>query len=331
MGEKDAITKNYMQDKTVFADAFNFLLYNGEQVIKPDQLKEADTDELTLPYGDDGKTVTIERFRDVIKSAAVMKDENRAYVILGIENQTELHYAMPVRNMLYDSIQYDKQVKKKASEHDENNEKPKSSGEFLSGFYKTDKILPVITLTVYFGSDEWDAPRDLHSMLDADEETLKFVDNYHLHLIAPAEINEEDFSKFHSELKQVMKYIKHSANKKEFEKEVEENKDFENISKSTADLITAMTGYDIEIKENEGGKVNMCEAIRGIKEDAWTKGKKEGKAEGIVEGRDEGEMGAFLKMIGKGILTEEAAAEITGMKLEEFLEKAEKYKKENIK
>lgn len=319
MGEKDAITKNYMQDKTVFADAFNFLLYNGEQVIKPDQLKEADTDELTLPYGDDGKTVTIERFRDVIKSAAVMKDENRAYVILGIENQTELHYAMPVRNMLYDSIQYTKQVKKKASEHDENNEKPKSSGEFLSGFYKTDKILPVITLTVYFGSDEWDAPRDLHSMLDADEETLKFVDNYHLHLIAPAEINEEDFSKFHSELKQVMKYIKYSADKKEFKKSVEDDKDFEEISKETADLITAMTGYDIEIKENEGGKVNMCEAIRGIREEAWTEGKVEGKFELLVE------------LIGEGTMTEEKAAKKAGMKLEEFKVKVANYKKANIK
>ena len=86
-----------------------------------------------------------------------------------------------------------------------------------------------------------------------------------------------------------------------------------NISKTTADLIAAMTGYDIDIKENEGGKVNMCEAIRGIKEDA----------------RTEGEIGAFLKMIEKGALTKEKAAEIAGMKLEEFLEKAEKYKENN--
>ncbi len=319
MGEKDAIAKSYMQDKTVFADAFNFLLYNGEQVIKPDQLNEADTDELSLPYGDDGKTVSIQRFRDVIKSATVMDDGNAAYMILGIEDQTEMHFAMPVRNMLYDGIQYTKQVSKKAAEHKANNEKPESNGEFLSGFYKNDKLLPVITLTMYFGSDEWTAPRDLHSMLDADAKTLKFVDNYHLHLIAPAEIKENDFSKFHSELKHVMKYIKYSADKEKFKKAVGENKDFENISKATADIITAMTGYDIDITENEGGKVNMCEAIRGLKEDAWSEGRTEGIEQGHIE--------MLVKLIGKGTLTEKEAAENAGMPLEVFKEKAAKYTK----
>lgn len=36
MGVKDTITKEYMQNAGVFADAFNFLMYNGEQVIKPE-------------------------------------------------------------------------------------------------------------------------------------------------------------------------------------------------------------------------------------------------------------------------------------------------------
>ena len=30
MGMADAVTKQYMKENTVFADAFNFLLYNGE-------------------------------------------------------------------------------------------------------------------------------------------------------------------------------------------------------------------------------------------------------------------------------------------------------------
>ena len=43
MADKDTITKNYMQDSKTFADAFNFLLYGGRQVIKPEQLKPLDT------------------------------------------------------------------------------------------------------------------------------------------------------------------------------------------------------------------------------------------------------------------------------------------------
>ena len=41
----------------------------------------------------------------------LVKDDHAAYILLGIENQQKVHYAMPVRNMLYDALQYDKQVK----------------------------------------------------------------------------------------------------------------------------------------------------------------------------------------------------------------------------
>ena len=37
MGDKDTVTKEYMQDSAVFADVFNFLLYDGEQIIKPER------------------------------------------------------------------------------------------------------------------------------------------------------------------------------------------------------------------------------------------------------------------------------------------------------
>lgn len=39
-----------------------------------------------------------------------------------------------------------------------------ASAEFLSEFHKDDKLTPVITITVYWGSGKWDAPRSLHEM-----------------------------------------------------------------------------------------------------------------------------------------------------------------------
>ena len=77
-----------------------------------------------------------------------MEDENAAYLILGIENQSDIHYAMPVRNMLYDAIQYVNQVDEIAKEHRRSKKMPETKAEYLSGFYKTDRILPIITLTV---------------------------------------------------------------------------------------------------------------------------------------------------------------------------------------
>ena len=41
----------------------------------------------------------------------LVKDDHAAYILLGIENQQKVHYAMPVTNMIYDALQYDKQVK----------------------------------------------------------------------------------------------------------------------------------------------------------------------------------------------------------------------------
>ena len=35
MGQKDTVTKDYIRNAEVFADAFNYLLYGGEKVIIP--------------------------------------------------------------------------------------------------------------------------------------------------------------------------------------------------------------------------------------------------------------------------------------------------------
>ena len=72
---------------------------------------------------------------------------------------------MPCKNMLYDAMQYADQTYQTAKAHRKNQDEASDAGEFLSGFYKTDKLLPVITLTVYLDAKQWDAPRSLHDML----------------------------------------------------------------------------------------------------------------------------------------------------------------------
>ena len=41
MGTADIVTKEYMRGNAVFADAFNYLIYNGKKVIDPAKLKES--------------------------------------------------------------------------------------------------------------------------------------------------------------------------------------------------------------------------------------------------------------------------------------------------
>ena len=46
-----------------------------------------------------------------------MEDENAVYVLLGTELQMKIHYAMPVKSMLYDSVNYAEQISTTAREH----------------------------------------------------------------------------------------------------------------------------------------------------------------------------------------------------------------------
>ena len=305
MADKDTITKEYMQDRENFADAFNFLLYGGRQVIKPEQLKPLDTTSIALPYSEGDKPAPVQKYRDVLKMVTAMEDDNAAYLLLGIENQSEIHYAMPVRNMLYDAIQYVEQVEETAKAHRMSDKMPETRAEFLSGFYKTDKLLPIITLTLYFGADKWAAPKDLHGMLSANEDILKFVDNYHLHLIVPAEIDDEDFTKFHTELSLALKYVKYSKDKKKLAEIVNEDTAYKSVSRKTADMVNVVTNSELHYNSGKE-RVDMCEAIEGIRNDA--------KAEGL----EEGVLKTLVGLVKKGLLTVAQAAEEANMSVPEF-------------
>ena len=90
-----------MQDSATFADAFNFLLYGGRQVIRPEQLRPLDTTAIALPYGSEGQPEPIQRFRDVLKMVTAMEDGKRAYLVLVIENQSPLTILLRRHVVLY--------------------------------------------------------------------------------------------------------------------------------------------------------------------------------------------------------------------------------------
>ena len=60
MGKFDTLTKKYMSNPDIFADAFNYLLYDGKRVISSDTLQSVDTTEIVVPYGADEKSKDIE-------------------------------------------------------------------------------------------------------------------------------------------------------------------------------------------------------------------------------------------------------------------------------
>ena len=282
MGAIDTEARAYMSDKTRFADAFNFSIYNGDYVIQPDNLNPMDTAAITLPYGVKAK-VAIQKYRDLLKLYAAMRDEQAIYLVLGLELQTHIHYAMPVRGMLYDALNYSQQVTEAAASYRKDNTS-QSNEEFLSGFRKGDRLMPVITLTLCLSAEPWDAPTSIHEMLSVtDERLLKFVPDYKLNLLAPAQIAEEDFGKFRTGLGAVMQFAKHRNDQDV--NWMAGNKRFEEMDRETADLIKTVTGADIHFDE-KGEVVNMWAA--------WENGINQAKMDGRSEGRNEGREEATL-------------------------------------
>ena len=279
MGKTDTITKEYMQNPVIFADAFNQFLYHGEQRIDPAQLTELDTTGIVVPYGADNAGVPEQKYRDLLKLLHAMTDGDAAYCVMGIENQADIHYALPVRNGVYDFLQLSHQVGEAANSHKRTRKEKTTDGEFLSGFRKTDRLIPVVTLVIYFGSDDWDAPLSLREMYsNTSSAILAHTPDYHVNLIAPGEMSDKDIDEFHSNLREVMLYIKYSKDKKKLDKIIEENPNFKSVERQAADVINIVTGSKLKYPEGKGD-VNMCLAIKQMREESELAGQIKGAVE----------------------------------------------------
>ena len=340
IGAADAVTKAYIRKNEVFADAFNYFMYDGEQKIQPDQLRELDTTEIAIllnekdtkdnkdtedrKYNKDkdaSEPKAVQKYRDLMKEAVIMEDGKAAYVLLGIENQTEVHYAMPVRNMLYDAMKYNQQVADTAAKHKEeksrrDKQKRKiSNAEFLSGFHKDDKLIPVITLVLFFNAGEWDGPRSLFDMLDMSNPIFeKYAQDYKLHIISPQQIADDELEKFHSSLREVIGCIKYSNDKNKLANFIQDNPRM-NMEIEAAMVIETITSVTIEKEEVDSmGNVNMCKAIQEMMQDS----RDEGRLAGLAEGR----LQLLTTLIQSGKVTVKEAATLMDMTQEEFLAKS---------
>ena len=144
MAEKDITEKILEANNDVFSDIINGCLYQGEQVVSPNDLK----DHFAISsFENKGKLYSTER--DVSK---LWTDGVFTIACLGVENQTTIDVNMPLRVIAYDGNIY----KKQADDHVAN-------------------PYPVITLVLYFGEQPWKKPLSLFDRLTINEK-LKPLD-----------------------------------------------------------------------------------------------------------------------------------------------------------
>ena len=263
MGKVDNISKEYIGQNEVFADLFNYAIYGGIHMVVPEDLEELDTTQiLNIINKEKGYNISLQKFRDIFKLCIMKNGSDFSYILLGVENQTDINYAMPTRVMLYDALGYNSQVQEIAKEN-KKNKKYRGSAEFLSGVLKSDKIKPIITVVVYLGAKKWDAPRSLCDMLDIDEDNKKYMQDYKLNLIIPEEI--EDFSSFRTELGSVLKFIKYSEDANEMSKLLKNDTVFHNMDHTAARLIGEVCGVNIQKEYEKDGEIDMCKAWEDMK------------------------------------------------------------------
>lgn len=286
MGKGDTAGKLWLSDKERFADLFNGTVFQGKQVIKAEELEMVRGESDIILTDKNNQPRKLQRYRDI-----VMKWKNGTrFVLLACENQERIHYAMPVRTMLYDGLSYIDQMREIWKEQDK---KGISQEEFLSRFRKEDTLYPIITIVFYYGEKEWDASKDLHSMIDKNlptelwEMIKAYIPNYHINIIDPNNIR--DFERFQTDLQVVLGMLQYRNDKSELLKYVMQHKEyFECVDQDTYNAIREFMNSEKVLKtiigEKEEVTVDMCKALQ----DLFDEGIEQGIEKGIEKGMEQG-------------------------------------------
>ena len=187
---KDIILKEFWRDNRRFADVFNTVVFKGEEMIDAQKLEEMDTDVSGSIEMKDYRE-SLKRMRDVVKKEI----RGVEFVIMGIEDQMHIHYAIPLRNMIYDALGYLKEYREISARNRKEGITLKNPEEFLSGLRREDRLHPIVTLVIYYGDKPWDGPMSLKDMLsDMPKALEKAVSDYKIHLLQVNDSGKYEFS-----------------------------------------------------------------------------------------------------------------------------------------
>ena len=136
-------------------------MFNGKKVIKEENLSD-----LNIEYDFKEERKYSKKLRDLLKKCIIKNDKRAKYIIFGIENQITYDKYMVLRCLMYDALEYKRQI-----ENDE-------------------KIKPVITLVIYYGKTKWKNKKlsdiikvdKVCDALNVDNNPWKWMDYYELKL-----------------------------------------------------------------------------------------------------------------------------------------------------
>ena len=254
MAEKDILEKVLADYNDVFADIVNVLLFDGRQVVNPDDLE---TVKDRSQYKADGRVH--EQERDVAKR---LKDGKATIALLGFEHQTAAERYMPIRQIGYDAQSYRAQLLKRGSEH----------------------LHPVITMVLYFGTERWPFSQHLTDHLVIPERFRAYVSDYEMkNLFEISYLTPEQVSLFKSDFRYVADYFV----QKRMTHAYHPSSDVVQHVDETLKLMSVLTGdrrFEEVVSDLPQGKgVNMCEILDRVENRGIERGLAQGKLEGMTQ------------------------------------------------
>ncbi len=121
--------------------------------------------------------------------------------------------------------------------------------------------------------------------------------DYRVNLITPSGLSDSEIDEFQSNMREIMRYIKYSKDKKKLHSVVGTDQRFKCVERNAAEIINAATGSNMKIDKGMES-VDVCIAIQEIRA--------EGKMEGIIEGAITfaQKLGAQKEQVKKSIMEE---------------------------
>ena len=289
----DVALQEFFRDNERFADVFNGCLFRERRRVAPEELREMDTNSSVNILSRELQEV-LKRTRDVIKFTG----DGTCLRILGIENQQHIHYAMPLRTMIYDALTY----LRRAAGMIQKNRREKAYhnvDEFLSGMKKEDRLIPCYTIVIYWGENKWDGPRSLEDMMEfeaGDERDFYFQNYAPARLICVNEMEEYPFeNKDVFQLFQAVHEMYQNAGR-----QMPETLQSVGLETAYTAAVVTRTTKKLEKALNETiqeGKesINMCEALKRAFMEERQLGRTEEKVEIAVRMLKEGAAPEMVK------------------------------------
>lgn len=251
MPSPDSALKDFFKNNKTFAALFNGFFFDNETIIKADELEPDNTayaESIKIHNGKQKyKVEKVNKYRDNIRRTKL-----GYLVILGIEDQSKVHYSMPIRKMLYDALEYTSEL---SAIGNNQNKTEWTVDERLSGIKKGTKITPIVTVVFYTGEDPWDGPNSLHAMMDMDDKISPFVPDYPLYVI---DIGHDEDLSFNNKALDELRLVLHSIYSYTADTDTSI---VDNSTLALAGILSGDANLYYTAVDSKGGEQPLCRAL----------------------------------------------------------------------